>query len=169
MYKIRRTCVEYIVVSIMTGGKRMVLKVETEDNKPRYAGSYNRLFPMRVSTNTFITIYMLYLLTNKGSLYGKEIIDKIEKRFKGKWKPSHGLVYPILRELEAEGLVTGEWQGEGSKKTIRIYSITPVGLDVFESEKIKHRDMFMQSFLMIETLMNDLYDDVEMFDFTTID
>lgn len=145
--------------------KQGMTMIMTEE-KPRYSGSYNRLFPMKVSTNTFITIYTLHLL-KKGSLYGKEIINKIEERFAGKWKPSHGLVYPILRELETEGLVTGEWQGEGSKKTIRIYSITPLGLAAYESEKEKHKETFMQSFLMIETLMNDLYE-YEMIDFSTV-
>lgn len=147
----------------------MAKEEKEKKETPRYSGSYNRLFPMKVSTNTFITIYILFLLKNKGDLYGKEIINKIEDRFKGKWKPSHGLVYPILRELETEGLVTGHWEGEENKKTIRVYSITDLGRRVFETEKVKHREIFMQSFLMIETLMFDLYDDVEMYDFSTPD
>lgn len=130
----------------------------------RYAGVYNRLFPVKVSTNAFITLYILHLL-NKERLYGKEIIDKIEKRFKGHWKPSHGLVYPILRELETAGLIKGEWQGEGSKKTICIYHITPKGRSAYKKEKKRHEEVFMQSFIMMETLMLDLYN-IEMIDFT---
>lgn len=136
----------------------------TED-KPRYSGTYNRLFPMKISTNTFITIYTLHLLKNRGGLYGKEIINAIEDRFKGKWKPSHGLVYPILRELEAEGLVKGKWEGEGSKKTTRVYKITKLGLKAYEEEKDRHEDLFTQSFLLMETLMGDLYE-TEMIDFS---
>lgn len=132
--------------------------------KMRYSGVYNRLFPVKVSTNTFITLYTLHLL-RKENLYGKEIIDKIEERFRGNWKPSHGLVYPILRELEAEGLIKGTWLGEGGKKTIRVYEITSRGRAAYKREKKRHEDVFTQSLLMMETLMEDLYG-VKIYDFT---
>lgn len=140
-----------------------------KDSKPRYSGSYNRLFPLKISTNTFITIYILHLLKKKGKLYGKEIINEIEDRFAGKWKPSHGLVYPILRELEKEGLVDGEWIGDKSKKTIRVYTITKKGAHAYEVEKEKHKEIFTQSFLIMETLMGDLYKDFEVWDFSEED
>lgn len=138
---------------------------QERDTQSRYTGTYNRLFPLKVSTNTFITLYTLHLLKHKGRLYGKEIINKIEDRFSGKWKPSHGLVYPILRELEKEGLVTGEWIGENNKKTIRMYNITDQGKSVYEVEKQRHEGAFMESFVMMETLMGDLYE-TEMIDFS---
>lgn len=144
---------------IMVGAEAMT------ENTPRYSGSYNRLFPMKISTNTFITIYTLHLLKNRGGLYGKEIINAIEERFQGDWKPSHGLVYPILRELEAEGLVVGKWEGEGSKKTIRVYKITEQGLLTYEKEKDRHEALFTQSFMLMETIMGDLYE-TEMIDFS---
>lgn len=133
--------------------------------KIRYTGTYNRLFPLKVSTNTFITIYTLHLLNQHGKLYGKEIINRIEDRFKGKWKPSHGLVYPILRELENEGLVTAEWIGDEGKKTIRMYNITNAGREAFDVERDRHEAAFMESFVMMETLMSDLYQ-TEMIDFS---
>jgi len=131
----------------------------SKEKRVRYSGAYNRLFPVKVSTNTFITIYILHLLLMKGRLYGKEIINSIEDRFSGQWKPSHGLVYPILRELEAEGLVRGEWIGDSSKKTIRIYEITEKGREVYDKEKEKHKSVFAQSYSIMETLMGDLYED----------
>lgn len=141
-------------------------KEDAVETKPRYSGSYNRLFPLKVSTNTFITIYILHLLKKKGRLYGKEIINEIENRFAGKWKPSHGLVYPILRELEKENLVKGEWMGDGTKKTIRVYKITTKGHEAYEQEKDKHKNIFTESFMIMETLMGDLYKEFEVWDFT---
>lgn len=136
--------------------------------KVRYSGAYNRLFPVKVSTSTFITLYILFLLKREESgLYGKEIIDKIEKRFRGSWKPSHGLVYPILRELEAEGLIKGEWQGGGVKKTICVYKITEEGIETYEKEQKRHESAFTESLLMMETLMEDLYD-TEVYDFSKV-
>jgi len=127
-------------------------------DKARYSGAYNRLFPVKVSTNAFLTIYTLHLLQG-GRLYGKEIINAIEERFAGQWKPSHGLVYPILRELEKEGLVKGEWMGDNNKKTIRIYEITKAGRKAYDRERDHHKDIFGQSFSIMETLMSDLYED----------
>lgn len=134
--------------------------------KPRYSGAYNRLFPVKVSTNSFVTIYVLHLLQQKGKLYGKEIINEIETRFSGQWKPSHGLVYPILRELEKEGLVEGEWLGDKSKKTIRVYKITDAGRNVYLTEKMKQKEVFTQSFVIMETLMGDLYDEFKLWDWS---
>ena len=133
--------------------------------KPRYSGAYNRLFPMKISTSTFLTIYILHLLTRKDRLYGKEIINEIENRFAGEWKPSHGLVYPILRELEKEGLVKGSWIGDSSKKTIRVYSITKKGVEAYKLEKENHKDAFANSVFMMETLLGDLYADFEVIQF----
>lgn len=141
----------------------------TMTEERRYSGSYNKLFPMKVSTNTFVTIYILHILQAKGRSYGKEIINNIEERFNGKWKPSHGLVYPILRELEEEGLVTGKWVGENSKKTIRYYHITEKGIMTYKEEKERHKDIFTQSFLMMEALMGDLYKEFEVWDFNDVD
>lgn len=137
----------------------------TAKEKPRYSGAYNRLFPMKISTSTFLTIYILHLLTRKDRLYGKEIINEIENRFAGEWKPSHGLVYPILRELEKEGLVKGSWIGDSSKKTIRVYSITKKGINTYKREKENHKEAFANSVYMMETLLGDLYSDFEVIQF----
>lgn len=132
--------------------------------KIRYSGAYNRLFPVKVSTNTFITIYVLHLLQKRGRLYGKEIINEIETRFSGQWKPSHGLVYPILRELEKEGIVAGDWVGDTSKKTIRMYSMTDKGRATYSIEKEKHKAIFTQSFNIMEALMGDLYEEFQLWE-----
>ena len=99
-------------------------------------------------------------------MYGKEIINEIEDRFSGQWKPSHGLVYPILRELEKEGLVQGEWIGDSNKKTIRIYEITDKGREAYDREKDNHKEIFSQSYAIMETLMGDLYDEYRPIEWT---
>jgi len=40
-----------------------------------------------------------------------------------------GALYPLLRRLEAQGLLTSEWREE-AKRNKRFYRLTPVGLDV---------------------------------------
>ncbi len=43
---------------------------------------------------------------------GKEIIEEAEKRSGGIWKPSPGLVYPLLGRLLSEGLITETEEGK---------------------------------------------------------
>ncbi|AFU58239.1 hypothetical protein Ngar_c13010 [Candidatus Nitrososphaera gargensis Ga9.2] len=53
---------------------------------------------------------------------GKEIIDKATVQSDGKWKPSPGLIYPLLGRLLDEGLVTEDKDGR--------YAITKKGLEI---------------------------------------
>ncbi|REE95286.1 PadR family transcriptional regulator [Thermomonospora umbrina] len=53
---------------------------------------------------------------------GYQIIQQINERSDGAWKPSPGAVYPALQQLVDEGLIVGE-AGEGRKT----YSLTDEG------------------------------------------
>ncbi len=65
--------------------------------------------------------YILSLLKEQ-SMTGKEIIDKATEQSGGKWKPSPGLIYPLLGRLLDEGLVTEDKNGR--------YTITKKGLEI---------------------------------------
>lgn len=49
--------------------------------------------------------YFILDLLKKKPLSGKEIIDDAVKQSDGKWKPSPGLIYPLLGRLLDEGLI----------------------------------------------------------------
>jgi DNA-binding PadR family transcriptional regulator len=53
---------------------------------------------------------------------GKEIIDKATFQSEGKWKPSPGLIYPLLGRLLDDGLVVEDNEGR--------YTITNKGLEI---------------------------------------
>jgi DNA-binding PadR family transcriptional regulator len=65
--------------------------------------------------------YILSLLKEQ-PMTGKEIIDKATVQSEGKWKPSPGLIYPLLGRLLEEGLVTEDKEGG--------YTITKKGLEI---------------------------------------
>jgi DNA-binding PadR family transcriptional regulator len=52
------------------------------------------------------------LLLAEGPLNGYQIMQEIERRSNGAWRPSPGSVYPALAQLEDEGLVRSEEPGE---------------------------------------------------------
>lgn len=65
--------------------------------------------------------YILSLLKVQ-PMTGKEIIDKATNQSGGKWKPSPGLIYPLLGRLLDEGLVSEDKEGR--------YAITRKGLEI---------------------------------------
>lgn len=56
------------------------------------------------------------------SMHGYQIIQEIDQRSGGAWKPSAGSVYPTLQLLADEGLITAE--ESGGRKT---YALTEAG------------------------------------------
>ena len=74
--------------------------------------------------------YILGLLKEQ-PMSGKEIIDKAVLQSDGKWRPSPGLIYPMLGRLLEEGLITETDTGK--------YTITEKGLDIASDiESVRH-------------------------------
>tara|TARA_B100000949_G_C14226043_1_gene426773 strand:+ start:52 stop:534 length:483 start_codon:yes stop_codon:yes gene_type:complete len=70
----------------------------------------------------FSRFYVLHLLKEKPST-GSQIIDQAIAGSKGLWKPSPGLVYPLLKRLLSEGLI---------EESNEEYIITNKGIQVLE-------------------------------------
>lgn len=74
--------------------------------------------------------YILGLLKEQ-PMSGKEIIDKAVLQSDGKWRPSPGLIYPMLGRLLEEGLIV---ETDGGR-----YTITPKGEDIASDiESVRH-------------------------------
>jgi DNA-binding PadR family transcriptional regulator len=65
--------------------------------------------------------YILSLLREQ-PMTGKEIIDRATLQSDGKWKPSPGLIYPLLGRLVGDGLVTEDKDGK--------YHVTKKGIEI---------------------------------------
>jgi PadR family transcriptional regulator len=70
---------------------------------------------------------LLFLIDERGSTYGYELIKEIGRRSRGYFRFREGTVYPALRKLEAEGLVRGEWRRVAGGQERRYYAITSKG------------------------------------------
>ncbi len=71
----------------------------------------------------FSRYYVLTLLKEQ-AMTGKQIIESASKESDGMWKPSAGLVYPLLGRLLQEGLIEENDEGK--------YTITKKGVSVLE-------------------------------------
>lgn len=120
-----------------------------------YKGERNRQFPSKISTTSFVKLYILHLLREK-SYYGNEIIDEIKQRLDNKWEPSPGMVYPLLRNLEEEGYVTGWWE-EPDKRSIRRYKLTDNGYEHYKVILLMYKPIFEDSLYITKTVLKDIY------------
>jgi len=60
-------------------------------------------------------------------MHGYEMIQELEARTGGRWRPSAGSIYPTLQLLEDEGMVRGE-EADGK----RVFALTEFGGEAAE-------------------------------------
>jgi DNA-binding PadR family transcriptional regulator len=70
--------------------------------------------------------WFLMRLLQSGPKYGLDMIRIIAEHTEGTWKPSAGSVYPVLRNLEEQGLIDGDWSRTKAAPR-RIYRLTAKG------------------------------------------
>jgi DNA-binding PadR family transcriptional regulator len=66
-------------------------------------------------------------------MHGYQIMQRLEERSGGMWRPSPGSVYPTLQLLEDQGFIKGE-EIEGR----RVFTLTEAGKAEAESSKERH-------------------------------
>jgi DNA-binding PadR family transcriptional regulator len=74
-----------------------------------------------------------------GPMHGYQVIQELESRTGGRWRPSAGSVYPTLQLLEDEGLLSSE-DVEGR----RTYSLTDAGRTAADEHPIS-REGWMET------------------------
>lgn len=62
-----------------------------------------------------------------GESYGWEILQKVRLLSGGRVEWSDGMLYPVLRRLETDGLVEGSWRTVESGRRRRYYQLSAKG------------------------------------------
>lgn len=109
----------------------------------------------QVFTKGLLPIYVLHILKS-GPTNGNEISTKVSERTNGLWTPSTGGIYPLLKKLEKEGLVIGQWDND-KKKTQKLYSLTPIGEKEFSHRKSLLKPKIEESLKVFRLVYGDLY------------
>ena len=86
-------------------------------------------------------------LLKKRDHYGYEISDYLSNRV----DIADGTVYPILRKLKSDGMLTTYLQEESGGPPRKYYSLTSLGRETYEQDKAEYLD-FAHA---IETLLED--------------
>jgi DNA-binding PadR family transcriptional regulator len=66
--------------------------------------------------------FLMLVILRKGPMYGYEVLKTLRDEFHEYWEPQTGTIYPALKRLEEQGLISTETKDEKD-----YYSLTPEG------------------------------------------
>lgn len=75
--------------------------------------------------------YAILGLLKEKPMHGYELRQRFRQMLGYFWRMSHGSLYPILKKLEREGLVTSEKLPQEGKPDAKVYSLTEQGEEAF--------------------------------------
>ena len=72
-----------------------------------------------------LPLLVMHLMSG-GPSYGNQLMDRISELTEGVLSVNPNTMYPLLRQLEARGLIEGRWE-HPERRSRRYYSLTPRG------------------------------------------
>lgn len=115
----------------------------------------NRQLVYKTNTTTMVKLLTLSILITDGKSYGNELIEKIESIMKYSWRPSPGMMYPLLEQMENEGLVESWWD-KPYKKSKKNYKISSLGISTYQREKIERIKMINDNINVLSNVLKAL-------------
>ncbi|CAB1248089.1 PadR family transcriptional regulator [Clostridium sp. MT-14] len=109
----------------------------------------------QVFTKGLLQIYVLYILSLEAT-NGNDISRKIGERTGGRWIPSTGGIYPLLKKLEKSKLIEGKWD-DSKNKMQKIYTLTDLGVSELKSKKKLLKNKIEESLEVFNIVYKDLY------------
>jgi PadR family transcriptional regulator PadR len=77
-------------------------------------------------SRSHIALLILGLIAEE-PMYGYRIIKELSARSERHFQMKEGSLYPVLHQLEKDGLLTTEWQEQRGKPSRRYYHLTSKG------------------------------------------
>lgn len=105
-----------------------VAKRDRKRGRPR--GRASDVFGGELRRRDVFPLLVLHLVAREPS-FGNRLIEEIEEISGGVITVNPNTMYPLLRELEAQGLIEGRWE-HPDKRTRRFYSITAAGTEEYQ-------------------------------------
>lgn len=99
-------------------------------------------------------LYILKILQN-GPAYGNKMAEEIKNRTQHLITPNPNALYPLLRKMEEDGYITGEWDNPGTRGK-RIYTLTDAGCSLVPVLQNKVKESFLERERKIAIVRDDL-------------
>jgi PadR family transcriptional regulator PadR len=122
------------------------------ERKGTRKGRPSDVFGGEIRRRDVFPLLVLHLVA-KEPTYGNRLIESIEEMTQGVISVNPNTMYPLLRTMESEGLVEGQWELP-DRRTRRYYSITPQGKREYK-RLLKDVEPFLDSVIRSVTLIKD--------------
>jgi len=99
-----------------------------------------------------IALFILHSLSQRPKS-GYELLKEITVKTEGVWVPSKGTLYPILKQLEEEGLIR---VSEIAQRSKHIFELTPNGEATLRTIK-EHKKESREKHLQVKNLLIEIF------------
>ena len=123
-----------------------------EEREARRGGRPSDAFGGDIRRRDVFPLLVLHLIAREPT-YGNRLIEAIEEITQGTISVNPNTMYPLLRELESQGLVEGQWELP-DRRTRRYYSITPAGRREYKRLRVEV-EPFLDSVIRSVSLIKD--------------
>jgi DNA-binding PadR family transcriptional regulator len=93
---------------------------------------------------------------SEGPSYGNQLMERISEATAGVLSVNPNTMYPLLRQLEARGLIEGQWE-HPERRSRRYYSITEDGRGEYERLHEEVRPFLDSIARSIEEIVREVY------------
>jgi PadR family transcriptional regulator, regulatory protein PadR len=129
---------------------------EGSGRRERRGGRPMDVFGGELRRRDVFPLLALHLIAREPA-YGNQMIEQIEEMTEGVISVNPNTIYPLLRELEARGLIEGSWE-HPDKRTRRYYAITREGRREYRRLR-DELEPFLDSVIRSVTLIKrEIYD-----------
>jgi PadR family transcriptional regulator, regulatory protein PadR len=98
---------------------------EGAQTRGRRGGRPMDVFGGELRRRDVFPLLVLHLIAREPA-YGNRLIEEIEQMTEGVVSANPNTIYPLLRDLESQGMIEGTWE-HPDKRTRRYYAMTPAG------------------------------------------
>jgi PadR family transcriptional regulator, regulatory protein PadR len=102
-----------------------------------------------------LPLLVLHLIA-QGPSYGNQLMERIAAMTAGVLSVNPNTMYPLLRQLEARGLIQGEWE-HPERRTRRYYSLTGDGRAEYERLVEEVRPFLDSVKVSIDEIVREVY------------
>jgi DNA-binding PadR family transcriptional regulator len=110
------------------------------------------VFGGEIRRRDLFPLLVLHLIEREPQ-YGNRLIEEIERITEGGISVNPNTIYPLLRQLEAEKMIKGDWE-HPDRRTRRYYSITAAGRRE-HARLLAALEPFLDSVIRSVTLIKD--------------
>jgi DNA-binding PadR family transcriptional regulator len=102
-----------------------------------------------------LPLLVLHYISGQPS-YGNQLMERISEVTAGVLSVNPNTMYPLLRQLEARGLIKGEWE-HPERRSRRYYAITDAGREEYERLRVDVRPFLESLSRSIDEIVGEVF------------